>query len=65
MESLIVTPRNKTEFQLIFDLLEKMRIANKVLSDEEKEELGLIHLMKQTDRFQKVSHEGVMAKLGK
>jgi len=53
MESLIVTPRNKAEFQLIFDFLQMMRIANKVLSDEEKEELGLIQLMKQADRSQK------------
>lgn len=65
MESLIVTPRNKAEFQLIFDLLQKMRISNRVLTDEEKEDLGLGLLMKQVDRTQKVSREEIMAKLGK
>jgi len=64
MESLIVTPRNKVEFQLIFDLLQKMRISNRVLTDEEKEDLGLGLLMKQVDRTQKVSREEIMAKLG-
>lgn len=65
MESLIVTPRNKAEFQLIFDLLQKMRISNRVLTDEEKEDLGLGLLMKEVDRTQKVSREEIMAKLGK
>jgi len=65
MESLIVTPRNKAEFQLIFDVLQKMRIRNKVLFEEEKEDFGLIQLMKQADRTEKVSREEVMAKLEK
>jgi len=65
MESLIVTPRNKTEFQLIFDLLQKMHISKRVLTQEEQEDLGLGLLMQQADRTQTVSREEVMAKLGR
>ena len=64
MDSLIVTPKDKAEFQLLFALLQKMRITSVVLTDDEKEDLGLIQLMKQADRAQKVTREEVMAKLG-
>lgn len=63
METLIVTIKNKTELQLISDLLKKMRIESKVLSMEEKEDLGLIKMMKEVDRTEKVSREKVMSKL--
>jgi len=65
MDSLLVLPKNNDELTLITSLLERMKIKTKVLTDEQKEDLGLIHLMKQADRTDKVSRSEVMAKLGK
>jgi hypothetical protein len=65
METLIVNVKNKSDLKLISDMLKKMRIETKVLSSEEKEEFGLIKLMKEADRTKKVSREKVMEKLGK
>ena len=42
-----------------------MQIEVKLLTEKQSEDLGLIRLMKQADRSQKVSREKVMAKLGK
>ncbi len=65
MESLLVKPKDEAELKLISDLLKKMRISTKLLSQEEQEDLGLTMLLKQTDRTQKVSREDVLAKLGR
>jgi len=65
MDTLLVTVRNKTELQFISDVLKRMRIEAKVLSNEEQEDLGLIKLMKQADRLEKVSRESIMTKLGR
>lgn len=65
MESLLVKPKDEAELKLISDLLKKMRISNKLLSQEEQEDLGLTMLLKQTDRTQKVPREDVLAKLGR
>ena len=40
-----------------------MRIETKVISTEEQEDLGLIKMMKEADRTQKVSREKIFAKL--
>jgi hypothetical protein len=63
MESVLITPRNKKEFQFISDLLNKLGIANKKLSLEEKEDLGLTLAMGEADRSRKVSEKLVMKKL--
>ncbi len=46
-------------------MLRKMNIAIKVLSEEEKEELGMGYLMKEAQGSAKVSRESVMRKLGR
>jgi len=63
MESVIITPRNKKELQFISDLLSKLGIQSTKLTLEEKEDLGLSLLMKETDRSKKVSENVVMKKL--
>ena len=63
MQTLIVKTKDKEELQLISDLLKKMHVETKLLSTEESEDLGLINLMKQADRTQKVSRETIMQKL--
>jgi len=51
--------------QLVSEVLKKMRIASKVLSEEEQEDIGLVMLIKQADRSEKISRSKVMAKLGR
>ena len=63
MEAIIANPKTPAEFKLLKELLKKMRIASRVLSDEEKEEIGLLKLMQQADRTDKVSKSQVMEKL--
>lgn len=63
MESIIITPKNKAEFKLFTDLFEKMNAKIKVLSDEQKEDMGLAMLMKEADRKVKVSKETILKKL--
>ena len=65
MEALLVSVKDKAELKLISDLLKKMQIETKLLTEEQREDFGLIKLMKQADRTQKVSREKVMAKLGR
>ena len=63
METLLVTVKDRNEMQLVSDMLKKMRITTKRLSEEEREDLGLSKLMKQAKRSEKVSREQVMKTL--
>ena len=63
METLIVTVKDKHEMQLVTDMLKKMRINAKKLSDEDREDIGLSKLMKQANRSEKVSRDQVMKSL--
>lgn len=63
MESIVVNPKTREEAKLIMDLLEKMNISSNVISDEEKEDLGLGMMMKEVDRTDFVSREEIMDKL--
>ena len=63
METLIVTVKDKHEMQLVSDMLKKMRINTRKLSDEEREDIGLTKLMKQANRIEKVSRDQVMKSL--
>jgi hypothetical protein len=65
VDSLLITPKNIQEFQLINDIFSKMNIKTKVLSLEEKEDYGLSELMKDADRTKKVSRDTIMKKLRK
>jgi hypothetical protein len=63
METLIVTLKDKNEMQLVSDMLKKMKIEAKKLSEEDREDIGLSKLMKQTNRSEKVSRDQVMKSL--
>ena len=65
MEAILIQPKNKTEFKFLAAMLKKLNVNIKTLDIDEKEDLGLIELMKQADRSQKVSREEVMEKLTK
>lgn len=63
METLLVSPKDSQELQLITTLFEKMKIKSRVLSAEEREDIGLGELMKTIDRSKKVSKESIIEKL--
>ena len=63
MKSIVISPKNSTDMRFVSELLKKLSIPTKVLSDEEKEDIGLSMLMKEVDRTNKVSRETIMRKL--
>jgi len=63
METLIVTVKDKQEMRFVSNMLKKMHINAKRLSEEEREDIGLAKLMKQADRSEKVSRDQVMKTL--
>jgi len=63
MSSIVVNPRDKKELEFVFELLKKLGVKSKVLSDEELEDLGLAILMRDVDRTDLASEEEVMSKL--
>ena len=65
MESLLITPASDEELALLTALLKKMSLAAKVLSEEEKEDLGLALMMREAKSSPRVSRESVMRKLGR
>ncbi len=56
MNSIIITPKSKEELNFIKEILRRMNIASAELSDEEKEDIGMVELMKKADRKEKVSN---------
>ena len=63
MESIIINPKTKKEVKLVRTLLEKMNISSNIISEEEKEDLGLIAMMKEADRNETVSRDEIIRKL--
>ena len=65
MEAILIQPKNKSEFKFLAAMLKKLNVNIKTLDIEDKEDLGLVELMKQADRSQKLTRDEVMAKLTK
>ena len=63
MSSIVVSPKSQKELQFISELLKKLGVRSKVLSDEELEDLGLSVMMKDVDRSEVVTEDAVMKKL--
>jgi len=63
MSSIVVRPKNQKEFQFVSELLSKLGVRSKVLSDEELEDLGLAVMMKDVDRSEVVDEAEIMRKL--
>lgn len=63
METFIITPKSRAEAKILTDVLDKLKIAVKVLTDEEKEDLGLAIMIKEADRSKKVSKAEIMKAL--
>jgi hypothetical protein len=63
MEVAIVQSENKANLKLLAELARKLGIQFKVLTEDQKEDIGMGLLMKEADRSQKVSEEEIMRKL--
>ncbi len=63
MKTIVIAPKDKTEFDLISDVLEKMGIASTTLLEEDKEDIGLGLLMMGAKRNEKVPKEKILEKL--
>lgn len=63
MSSIVVNPKSEKELKFLAELLEKLGVEAKVLSDEDTEDLGLSILMKDVDRNDLATEEEIMAKL--
>jgi hypothetical protein len=63
MDAILLKPKDSKELKLITDLLEKMKVSAKVLSEEELEDAGLAIMMKEVDRKDTVSRETIFKKL--
>lgn len=60
MSRIIITPSDQKEFKFLLSLLEKLKVSNRVLEEEELEDLGLALAMKEVDRADKVSETDIM-----
>ncbi|MEO8415461.1 MAG: hypothetical protein ABI472_17505 [Ginsengibacter sp.] len=65
MESVLITPKDEQELNLIKAILERMNIAKTILSDSEKEDVALLKLMLQADRSDLVSEKEIFKILRK
>ena len=65
MTTIVITPESEEECSLLMNLLKKMRIKAKTLSDDDKEDIGLLHMMKEADLDDVVSEEEIMEALRK
>ncbi len=64
MSSIVVHPKNKKELEFITQLLKEHGIESKVLSEEDKEDIGLSVLMKEAeDTTERVTEDEVRYKL--
>lgn len=63
MSSIVINPKSQQELQFLSELLKKLGVDSKVLSEEDSEDLGLAFLMKDVDRSDIVSEDDIMKKL--
>lgn len=63
MDAILLKPKDSQELKLITDLLDKMKVPSKVLTEEEMEDAGLAVMMNEVDRTETVSRESIFKKL--
>lgn len=63
MDAILLRPKDSQELKLITDLLDKMKVPSKVLTEEEMEDAGLAVMMNEVDRTETVSRESIFKKL--
>ncbi len=65
MEVAILQTEDKSDLRLLAEIARKVGIQFKVLSEEEKEDIGMTTLMRQADRSQHANRKEIMEKLGR
>jgi hypothetical protein len=65
MKTIIITPKNENDFSFLSALLEKLGYDTHVLSDEEKEDMGLLISMVAEKKGDYVSEGEIMNTLKK
>ncbi len=65
MQSLLITPKDGAELELLSALLARLNIATTVIAEEDKEDIGLGILLQEADRSQHVSRSSVFKALGR
>ena len=63
MKAMVVTPKSRSEFKFVSDLLKKLGISSATMTEEEMEDVGLSKMLKSVGKTKKVSRENVMRKL--
>ncbi len=63
METVVLQGKSKAELKLLTDLAKKIGITVKYLSEEEKEELGLMQAVKEGRTGKYVNSESYLQKL--
>jgi hypothetical protein len=63
MESILLQPKSKEDFELIKSLAKKMRIKSSILSIEDKEDIGLGIAILKGRTGKHISKESIMKKL--
>jgi hypothetical protein len=63
MEALIIKPANKEEATLLKSMVKKMKVKYTVLSDEDKEDYGLLCAMLAVKNSKVVSEASILKKL--
>lgn len=63
MKTIIVTPKNDSELKFISELLKKLGVSSRILTQSDKEDIGMSILMHEVNRKEKVSESEIMKKL--
>lgn len=63
MKSLVITPKDGKELRFISELMQKMGISTKILSEAEKEDISLLVLMQEADKSDIVSRQEIIGML--
>lgn len=63
MDAILVSSDNKGDTDLLLKLLRKMGLKSKVLSEEDKEDYGLVAAMLEADRNETVDESNIFEKL--
>ena len=65
METVVLRSKSKSNLKLLTDLAEKIGISVKYLSDDEKEEIGMINAIKKARTGKHVDTDNFVKKLRK
>lgn len=63
MKSLVITPKNDSEFKFVSNLLKKLGVGASALSRDELEDIGMSRLMHSVDKNKKARRSEIMKKL--